>query len=237
MQRYFVIDTPEQLKAVSDPLRIRILTALIFKEATGKQLADEFQMSASKVHYHVHELENNGLVEMVRTEEKNGILQKFYRAVAVDYIVSEGLLPSGQWDASTMQEVMANQLRVALSRVYETNDQLFQASSNGGGEVRPLIHGIWEIKANRQALLAWRTKFNALMDELGELEKTSIDLPDGRPADSDEVFFMTAVGFPTDIASLQVDQPGVPDGYSVRVDPRTGERRARREGLDAADNK
>lgn len=236
MKRYFVIDTPEQLKAASDPLRIRIITTLIMKEATGKQLADEFQMAASKVHYHLRELENSGLVEIVRTEEKNGIIQKFYRAVALDYVVSETLLPSGQWDPSMMQEVMANQLRIALSRVYETDEKFFQASPEDN-EVRPLIHGLWEVRANRRALLEWKKKFRALMDELSELEKTSTgDSPDDQATNSNEVFFMTTMGFLTDVESFQVDQPGIPDGYKLRVDPNTGEISARREDCDDADS-
>ena len=230
MKRYFIIDTPEQLKALSDPLRIRILTSIISKETTGKQLADEFQMSASKVHYHLRELENNGLAEIVRTEEKNGIVQKFYRAVALDYVVSENLLPSGQWDPSMMQEVMANQLRMALSRVYETNEAFFQVFSGQGSEVRPLIHGIWEVKANRQVLLTWKKKFKALMEELGELERISTeDMSGMQSSDLNEVFFMTTIGFQTDIRNFWVDQSGVPDGYELRVDPNTGEMTARRE--------
>lgn len=233
MKRYFVIDSPEQLKALSDPLRIRILTTIIIKEATGKQLADEFEMSASKIHYHLRELENNELVEIVRTEEKNGILQKFYRAVALDYVVSERLLPSGQWDPSMMQEVMANQLRMALSKVYETDEQFFQPSPGEGYDVRPLIHGMWEVRASRQALLEWKKRFRALMEELSELENTSTaGSSTGQSADLNEVFFMTTIGFLTDVESFQVDQPGVPDGYKLRVDPNTGEITARREELD-----
>ncbi len=237
MKRYFVIDTPEQLKALSDPLRIRILTTLIVKEATGKQLADEFQISASKVHYHLRELENNGLAEIVRTEEKNGIIQKFYRAVAIDYVVSESLLPSGQWHPSMMQEVMANQLRIALSRVYETNEEFFQVSQGEGSELRPLIHGIWEVRADRAALLAWKKKFRALMKELSEFDRAPIEDSKDRGS-SDEIFFMTTIGFMTNIESFQVDQPGVPDGYKLHVDPNTGELSARREeASDGTDSK
>ncbi len=169
----------------------------------------------------------------MRTEEKNGIVQKFYRAVALDYVVSESLLPSGQWDPLMMQEVMANQLRMTLSRVYETDEQFFQPSPSEGKDVRPLIHGMWEIRASRQALLEWKKKFSALMDELSELEKTSTwDLPKGQRAESNEVFFMTTIGFLTDVKSFHVDQPGVPDGYKLSVDANTGEIMARREELD-----
>ena len=237
MRQYFVIDTPEQLKVLSDPLRIRLLTTIIVKEATGKQLGDEFQMSASKIHYHLRELENNGLAEVVRTEEKNGIVQKFYRAVALDYVVSETLLPSGQWDPSMMQEVMANQLRIARSRVYETNEAFFQVFPNDQRETQPLIHGIWEVKASRQALWTWKKKFRALMEELSDLEKEAANSSGDQAMDSNEVFFMTTVGFLTDIESFHVDQPDVLKGYQLSEDPNTGEISARRVDIDESNNK
>jgi len=93
MKRFLVVETLEQLKAVSDSLRMQIISLLVKEAYTGKQLSTLLSLSASKVHYHLKELENHGFIEVVRTEEKNGIVQKFYRAVAYDFKVSDDLLP------------------------------------------------------------------------------------------------------------------------------------------------
>ena len=232
VKHYFVIETPEQLRVVSDPLRIRLLTMLITQEATGKQLGDQLQVSASKVHYHLRELESHGFIEVVRTQEKNGIVQKFYRAAAIDYVLSEDLLPSTQVDPSVMQEVLANQLRMALSRVYETREEYFHMNQNRDDASFPLLHGMWEVRADREKLLAWRQKYRALMGELSELDQARTTQDEGsKEADSGtgEIFFMTSIGFLTDIENFKVEEPGAPKGYRIDVNPRTGEVTAKQE--------
>lgn len=93
MQKIFVLTQIEQLKALSDPLRIKILSRLIEKPMTGQQLSEYLKISRSKIHYHLGELEKNGIIEVVRREEKKGIMQKFYRSVAKSIIPSDELMP------------------------------------------------------------------------------------------------------------------------------------------------
>lgn len=93
MQKVFYLTQIEQLKAVSDPLRITILSNLIEKPQTGQQLSQTLGIPRSKIHYHLGELEKNGIIEVVRKEEKKGIMQKFYRAVARSIIPSDELMP------------------------------------------------------------------------------------------------------------------------------------------------
>ena len=232
MKHYFVIETPEQLRVVSDPLRIRLLTMLITQEATGKQLGDQLQMPASKVHYHLRELESHGFIEVIRTQEKNGIVQKFYRAAAIDYVLSEDLLPSTQFDPSVMQEVLANQLRMALSRVYETREEYFHMIQNRDDASIPLLHGMWEVRADREKLLAWQQKYRALMGELSEMNQAYIE-QDEKTKEAEvgtgEVFFMMGIGFLTDIENFKVEEQGAPKGYRIEVNPRTGEVTAKQE--------
>lgn len=82
MKEFFYITTLDQLKVISDPLRTKILWSLDEREKTGKIISEEMHLAPSKIRYHLTELERVGLIEVVRTEEKNGILQKFYRPVA-----------------------------------------------------------------------------------------------------------------------------------------------------------
>lgn len=119
------METLDQLKAVSDSLRLQIITLLVKEAYTGKQLATILSLSASKVHYHLKELESHGFVEVVRTEEKNGIVQKFYRAVAYNFKVSDALLPSLREDSILLQETMLNHLRSSITRLYNAPDESF----------------------------------------------------------------------------------------------------------------
>ncbi|WP_042358065.1 transcriptional regulator [Geomicrobium sp. JCM 19055] len=92
MKEIFVMTTYEQVRAVSDSFRSRMLVNFGTQPLTGQQLAEKLDISRSKIHYHLNELEKNGIIEIVRREEKNGIMQKFYQPVAKSYIVDDKLL-------------------------------------------------------------------------------------------------------------------------------------------------
>jgi DNA-binding transcriptional ArsR family regulator len=88
----YFIENLEQLKVLSDPFRIKILWELDESAKTGKMLADCLELSPSKMRYHLTELEKVGLIVIERTEQKNGIIQKFFRPIAKQ-ISLERILP------------------------------------------------------------------------------------------------------------------------------------------------
>lgn len=82
MKPMFTLTTYSQLKAMSDPLRVEMMMRLCERPYTGQLLSEKFGIPRAKIHYHLKELEKNGFIEIVYTEEKNGIVQKFYQSVA-----------------------------------------------------------------------------------------------------------------------------------------------------------
>ncbi|WP_031547126.1 ArsR/SmtB family transcription factor [Salinicoccus luteus] len=92
MKKLLVIDNLAQLKSVSDPFRIELLTMLAEKPKTGQMLADELDIPRAKIHYHLNELLKNGIIHVVKTEEKNSIIQKFYEPVAKKVVPNIDLL-------------------------------------------------------------------------------------------------------------------------------------------------
>ncbi len=86
------LETVEQLRAISDPLRLRIVDALAQRALTATGLGEALGLPANKAHYHVRELEKAGLVRLVETRERGGILEKYYRAVARTLDVPSSLL-------------------------------------------------------------------------------------------------------------------------------------------------
>jgi DNA-binding transcriptional ArsR family regulator len=76
------ISEPAQMKALSHPFRVRILRILMTKAATVEQLADELGEASGRIHYHVKMLERHGLIKLVDTKQKLGVVEKYYRAVA-----------------------------------------------------------------------------------------------------------------------------------------------------------
>jgi DNA-binding transcriptional ArsR family regulator len=78
----YTLESVEQLRAIADELRLRILRQLVEQAMTVSQLAVVLGQAPNKVNYHVHELERVGLLKRVETREKGGFLEKYYRAVA-----------------------------------------------------------------------------------------------------------------------------------------------------------
>ncbi|MGL5244429.1 MAG: ArsR/SmtB family transcription factor, partial [Sarcina sp.] len=78
------LTTLEQIKAYSDPYRLKIITFLRNNReaATVKEIADFFGEVPAKVHYHIKKLEKAGILELVRTKEIKGIIAKYYYLTA-----------------------------------------------------------------------------------------------------------------------------------------------------------
>lgn len=106
----YTLQSVEQLRAVADPLRIRIFEALVQRPMTAKQVGQELGIAASKAHYHVRELERLGLARLVETRERGGILEKYYRAVARTLSAPQQLLQSAAPGevAATITEIFAS---------------------------------------------------------------------------------------------------------------------------------
>src|SRR3954454_21318543 len=69
------------LRAISHPLRHRLLGMLDGRTASPNQLARELDLPLGRVSYHIRLLADLGAIELVRTEPRRGALEHFYRAV------------------------------------------------------------------------------------------------------------------------------------------------------------
>jgi DNA-binding transcriptional ArsR family regulator len=69
------------LKAISHPLRHRLLGLLDDRTASPNELARELGLPLGRVSYHIRLLADLGVIELVRTEPRRGALEHFYRAV------------------------------------------------------------------------------------------------------------------------------------------------------------
>jgi DNA-binding transcriptional ArsR family regulator len=72
---------PQVFKALSHPLRHRLLAAMSEREASPSELAAELGEPLGNVAYHVRMLETLGCIELVRTTPRRGALEHHYRAI------------------------------------------------------------------------------------------------------------------------------------------------------------
>lgn len=158
MQEHYEIENIEQLRAVADVLRLRILDILREQPMTVTQLGEKLGLAPAKVHYHVRELERVGLLKLVETREKGGILEKYYQPIARVIGVEQTLLTSppdesvaalsawlgqvresflGAFKQVVEQKVEKPMLSLAFTRLYITPDELNAAIKQIEELVRP----------------------------------------------------------------------------------------------------
>ena len=98
MLEHYDLENLEQLRAIADMLRMRIVDTLRERPMTVTQLGEMLDIAPAKIHYHVRELEKVGLLRLVETREKGGILEKYYQPIAYDFTVPKELLLSAPPD-------------------------------------------------------------------------------------------------------------------------------------------
>ena len=118
----YYIDSLEQMRAVADDLRRRIVDSLSARAMTVTQLGDLLGIAPAKAHYHVRELERVGLVRLVMTREKGGVLEKYYRTIAKVLTVSPDVLQMVPADdaVAVIEGVMRSQMTAYLDAVRRT---------------------------------------------------------------------------------------------------------------------
>jgi DNA-binding transcriptional ArsR family regulator len=77
---------PRLAKALSHPLRQRLLERLNDRVASPVALARELEQPLNLVSYHVRVLERRGMVELVRTRPRRGATEHFYRATVPAWV-------------------------------------------------------------------------------------------------------------------------------------------------------
>jgi DNA-binding transcriptional ArsR family regulator len=68
-------------KALSHPLRQRLLMAYYERVTSPRELADDLGEQLNAVSYHTQHLLRHGFLELVRTEKRRGATKHYYRAV------------------------------------------------------------------------------------------------------------------------------------------------------------
>jgi leucyl aminopeptidase (aminopeptidase T) len=105
-----VVDRDAQIKALSNPERVRILALLIERPGTAKQVSDWIGATRGRVHYHIKELEKAGLVEMSRRVEHGGVVEKYYRAVARNFYLARGIGEHAGLEGDVREMISASML-------------------------------------------------------------------------------------------------------------------------------
>jgi DNA-binding transcriptional ArsR family regulator len=89
-----IIRKPETAKLLVDPMRREMMRLLADRAMTESELAETLGLSDPAVGHHLGVLREAGLIRIARREaEAHGILQKFYEANALVYLVESAKMP------------------------------------------------------------------------------------------------------------------------------------------------
>lgn len=86
----FVVDNPEQAKALLNPLRGEIL-AQLNEPASATEVSKAINETPQRVNYHLKSLQKVGLVKQVGTRNVRNLVEVLYQSIAKTFIMSESL--------------------------------------------------------------------------------------------------------------------------------------------------
>lgn len=161
----------EALKAISDPLRARLLAVFAESPSTVPQAAERLGLPVTRLYYHVHHLEKYGFIEVVETRPAGGMVEKVYFVTARQFIVD-------RQEFSTQPEQALAQADILIDFTLTEAAKAIQKSVKSGliDLTQPAPHpralqirrGLGRI--NLAQAVAFQRKVNALVEEFTVLQ-------------------------------------------------------------------
>jgi DNA-binding transcriptional ArsR family regulator len=88
-----VVTEVEQLRALGDELRTKLVLLLRERARSTSELAEELEMPRGTVGHHLKVLEKAGLIRVVRTRQVRAVTEKYYGRVARLFVVKSEEYP------------------------------------------------------------------------------------------------------------------------------------------------
>lgn len=162
------VSTLEQLKKISDPLRVEILETVATHALTVKQVAAMLQKPPTKLYYHMAAMEEAGFVVVVETRIKSGIIEKYYRAAAESIEVDRKLLNAAAGSGDEAFEILRSSI---IDSTAEELQQSHKAGLIRKSEKDTLILSKSLMHLSEQNAVKFVRKFKALIKEFDKPAK------------------------------------------------------------------
>jgi DNA-binding transcriptional ArsR family regulator len=152
LPRELPITTLAQFKAVSHPLRTRILGVIQHQPATAKQVADRLGASPGAIGHHLKVLEDAGLAQVAARRVTRGIIAKYYTRTARIFMFN---LPKelGGGKASSTD-------------IFNTAQREFMGALDEGEGESFAISGFPRAKLSDEKIEHYAQRIQAIMDDL-----------------------------------------------------------------------
>jgi DNA-binding transcriptional ArsR family regulator len=201
-QQVPIVSNVDMLKALADPLRLRLLHALT-RRAGGaalpamsvKELAADLGEPQTKLYRHVKHLESAGLIRAVTSRLVSGIVEHRYQASRADVIIGDDLTdqekvsPEAEAMAAAALEMYRGQF-FAARRASQSDETAADAEPHQ----KPLL-GIGDGRVSVAKAAAMREQLVRILDDVGGAQGSWAKAPDGGAAGQETVQVNLLVGY------------------------------------------
>lgn len=186
------LDDLKQVRALADPLRMRILTALC-EERTTKQVAELLHEKPTRLYHHVDALERAGLVQLTRTRPKRGTTEKYYRSVARTF---EARVSTGRGSESS-REAIDDVMATAFAT---TSSEVSRLLEHGAGSTlsEEGILTFLEVRATRAEIQKLRRRLHAVI---------GVAMEEGKSSPRDQRYRLTIAFYPLETGGADATRP------------------------------
>jgi DNA-binding transcriptional ArsR family regulator len=160
----------EQMRALSHPLRLRLLELFAEHPRTTKQAAEALGESPTKLYHHVAALERAGLVRLRETRQNRGTTEKYFEATRSRFLAKTeaAALLRDEGTQAAMGFVLFDQAREELVRALSSDP-----SPGSVLAVRGILQlSRSEAKRLRKELVALVTRVSGTPDESAPRPRT-----------------------------------------------------------------
>jgi len=151
----------EQIRLLSDPLKLQLLQAFAESAKTTKQVAAELGESVTKLYRHVDALHDSGLLVVVEEKQKRGTIERTFRAVAQRFEADHSLFADAAGEEGA--DAVRDMLRLSEAEIL---DVLANASED-----------------DEEQAIVTRIRGRASPEKIAELHATLKDWLDSVPSD------------------------------------------------------
>lgn len=172
-QDELIIQDLETLRALSDPLRLRMLE-LLARPQTVKEMAAQLGLGKTKLYYHLNLLEKHGIIRVARTRVVSGIIEKSYQVTAFSFRPASALLTGSE-------EGKAQGVFIIDSILDATRTDLTHGLRTGGLEVgaesqeKKFLLGRVVMSLTPAQAASFYERFQALLAEVTQYETPAVD--------------------------------------------------------------
>jgi DNA-binding transcriptional ArsR family regulator len=156
----YVISDLEQIRALADPFRHRILGEFAKDPCTTKQVAVRLGQKPTKLYHHVALLEKVGLVKLIETRPNRGTTERYLQAVARRFALASSGLES---ESMSIVETMFSNAFAQASTNIRASVAAGTLKDNSGGI---LANG--RLCLSKAKLKEFQERLSAMIAEYGD---------------------------------------------------------------------